>query len=91
MTEKVNLTSEYSCNICNKTYLPQSSLCNRTKKFHKTNVTKNVTNYQNIQNVQIIKSLTCEICNKLFNSRSSKFSKILVFKAYLVSLKILVA
>jgi hypothetical protein len=79
MTEKVNLTLMYSCNICNKQYASQSSLCNHNKKFHNNNnqnnnnVKENVNNVkENVNNVKIVKSLTCEYCNKIFNNRPAK-------------------
>ena len=78
---------EYKCNKCNKYYKTYQTLWKHNKEFHddKTikhhinvqNVQTNVQNVQTIQsnvqsNVQINKSLTCEICNKVFNSRSTK-------------------
>jgi hypothetical protein len=73
----------YICNICNKVYSSYKSLWNHNKEFHKNN-NNHVHNVQQkvqlchptVQNVQqnvlLIKSLTCEICNKIFNSRSTK-------------------
>jgi hypothetical protein len=76
MTEKVNLTPIYSCNICNKQYASQSSLCNHNKKFHQNNninvkYVKEIVNNVN-ENVKNVKSLTCEYCNKIFNNRPAK-------------------
>ena len=76
MSEKVNLHVMYICNICNKDYSSQSSLCNHNKKFHQNN-NKNVKNVKEIvnnvnENVKIVKSLTCEYCNKIFNNRPAK-------------------
>jgi hypothetical protein len=76
MTDKVNLLMKYSCNICNKEYASQSSLCNHNKKFHQNKIT-NVKNVKEIvknvnENVKIVKSLTCEYCNKIFNNRPAK-------------------
>ena len=69
----------YNCNICNKVYSSYKSLWNHNKEFHKIN-NKKVQKVQNVQqqvqNVQqhvlLKKSLTCEICNRTFNSRSTK-------------------
>lgn len=73
MTEKVNFISNYICNICNKEYSSQSSLCNHNKKFHQKKCNKIANVQSNVQsNNKVIKSLTCEFCNKLFNSRSTK-------------------
>ena len=41
MIKKMNLTQMYTCNICNKEYSSQSSLCNHNKKFHKQTVSNN--------------------------------------------------
>jgi len=70
MSEKVNIIKKYRCNICNKDYSSNSSLCNHNKKFHNKNVEVNVKNVK--ENVENNKSLKCDFCNKLFNSRSAK-------------------
>ena len=85
MTEKVNLNQMYTCNICNKHYASQSSLCNHNKKFHQNNLLNN-TDKQNIvtessgflckSNGKIINSngtLNCKYCNKLFKSKQNKY------------------
>jgi hypothetical protein len=76
MSEKVNTNKTYRCNICNKDYSSNSSLCNHNKKFHTKNVENveiNVENVEiNVENVENNKSLKCDFCNKLFNSRSAK-------------------
>jgi hypothetical protein len=79
MTEKVNLTLIHSCNICNKQYASQSSLCNHNKKFHQNNVNTNVNNVNtnvntNVNNVNnnINKIISCDKCNKIFTSRQAK-------------------
>ena len=85
MTEKVNLTLMYSCNICNKDYASQSSLCNHNKKFHRNNLLLN-NNKQNIvaeSNGFLCKSngkiqdsngsLNCKYCNKIFKSKQNKY------------------
>ena len=67
---------EYKCYKCNKYYKTYQTLWKHNKEFHddKNTTVQNVQlNVQNVQsNVQLNKSLTCEICNKVFNSRSSK-------------------
>jgi len=81
MTEKVNFISDYICNICNKEYSSQSSLCNHNKKFHKNNdkyCQPIVNSCQPIVNsCQPIVNLCqpkirCENCNREFNTRQSK-------------------
>ena len=82
-----NLMDNHKCNICNKIYSSYKSLWNHNKEFHKVNninvqcVQQTVQNVQQpVQNVQshiqqnnkVIKSLTCELCNKIFNNRPAK-------------------
>ncbi len=64
-----NNLDNHICNICNKIYSSYKSLWNHNKEFH-----KNKNNEFNIvnTNVKIIKSLTCELCNKIFNNRPAK-------------------
>ncbi len=76
----------YCCKICNKNYSSYKSLWNHTKQFHTTNVKnvkQNVKNVkQNVKNVKqdnnkdsqenTKKSLICENCNKIFNTRPAK-------------------
>jgi len=60
----------FRCNICNKNYSIQSSLCNHNKKFHSSSVSSNVSNVSsNVSNSNINK---CKFCSKYFNHRSSK-------------------
>ena len=86
MSEKVNDVSDYRCNICNKDYASQSSLCNHNKKFHNINVVKRGDNIvkcgDNVvkrgDNVvkcsdNVVKIYICSICNKNFNDRSNKW------------------
>lgn len=71
---------QYICKLCNKRYSSASSLCNHNKKFHSKNVNQsqllstncqpNVNQYQ--PKININKSLTCDICNKQFNTRQAK-------------------
>jgi len=74
MDEKVNNTNKYSCKLCKKYHSSQSSLCNHNKKFHNNENFKNVKNVkENVkENVKNVKSLTCELCNKIFNNRPAK-------------------
>jgi hypothetical protein len=84
MTDKVNLLLKYTCNICNKEYASQSSLCNHNKKFHQNNnINNNIVNtdVNNVNtNVNIVntnvnnvnKIILCNKCNKIFTSRQAK-------------------
>jgi hypothetical protein len=85
MSEKVNNHLMISCNICNKYYASQSSLCNHNKKFHQNNINNNK-NKQNIvtesngllskSNGKITDSngtLNCKYCNKIFKSKQNKY------------------
>ncbi len=82
MTDKVNLHVMYSCNICNKDYASQSSLCNHNKKFHQNN-NKNNTDTVAVSNGFLCKSngkivnsngtLNCKYCNKIFKSKQNKY------------------
>jgi len=75
-----NNMDNHICNICNKIYSSYKSLWNHNKDFHKNNVNNvnnNVNdvkeNVKNVkENVKIVKSLTCELCNKIFNNRPAK-------------------
>ena len=66
------------CNICNKEYASYSSRSNHIKKFHKSNVTKNVSNVtisevivtENVSNVTTFK---CKKCNENYNSRQTRW------------------
>jgi hypothetical protein len=86
MIKKVNLTQMYRCNICDKGYSSQSSLCNHNKKFHKTIVTKIVPSgtkminndtkksLNDTKNTLIdIKKIECKFCYKTFNFRQNKY------------------
>jgi hypothetical protein len=68
---------DFQCKVCNKAYSSYKSLWNHNKKFHSNNVEKPVEIVE--KPVEIVekpveknKSLICESCNKLFNSRSAK-------------------
>jgi len=63
MENKSSIHTECFCNICNKFYVSQNSLCNHNNKFH----TCNVIDVRNNKNI-----LQCEYCNKIFSSRSTK-------------------
>ena len=68
-----NLNRLYRCNLCNKDYSSYKSLWNHNSKFH-NDTNENVKNdVNNVKiDVKIVKSLTCDICNKVFNSRGAK-------------------
>jgi len=79
------MSIDYSCKICNKYYKSYQTLWKHNKTFHINNVKKVKENVkkvkENVNNVEetikeannnIIKSLTCELCNKQFNSRPAK-------------------
>jgi hypothetical protein len=76
--KKSLIPTEFLCNICNKFYASQSSLCHHNKKFHTSNVRDNVRDVRanvedvraNVENNKNI--LQCEYCNKIFSSRSTK-------------------
>ena len=84
MTEKVDIhlkkDRSYVCEICNTNYSSYKSLWNHNNKFHNIksgqclinveNVEQNVENVE--QNVENNKSLICDLCNRIFNSRSAK-------------------
>jgi len=85
MTEKVNLTLMYSCNICNKQYASQSSLCNHNKKFHQNNLLNNKkvlissekvpNNSEKVQNnSDNIKKYNCKYCNNLYFNIKTRWS-----------------
>jgi len=84
---------EYRCNVCNKDYSTYNTLWVHNKKFHNNNVlnVKNgVFNVKiNVKNVKINKSLTCDICNTVFNSRGAKSIHKKNVKIILLKLKIL--
>ena len=67
---------DFYCNDCNKKYKTYKTLWEHTKKFHKENVQLCSTNVQlcstNVQLCSTNKSLICNLCNKIFNSRSTK-------------------
>lgn len=68
-----NYDRSYRCNVCNKYYSSYKSLWNHNNKFHinnNTNVKMDVKNED--KNVKNVKSLTCELCNKIFNTRGAK-------------------
>jgi len=71
---------EFNCKICNKNYASYKSIWNHNKKFHNNNVSRNVANVsQNVKNVSknvsnvSNTSLKCNICDKTFNSRTTKW------------------
>ena len=73
--KKSEIPTDFFCNICNKFYASQNSLCNHKKKYHTTSNV--IPNPQNVipleaQNIIIKNSLSCEYCNKVFATRQSK-------------------
>jgi len=66
---------EYNCKICNKNYVSYKSLWNNNKKFHKKDVTTNVTDVtKNVtKNVTKCNKFVCNNCNKILNNRQSKW------------------
>ena len=77
MDKKVNCNSEFRCNICNKNYASNSSLCNHNKKFHKNDVVQkgsSVVLHEVVCGTSLINNKSqCKYCNKLFNDRSNKY------------------
>jgi hypothetical protein len=74
--DKVN--SKFHCNICDKYYKSQSSLCNHNKKFHPKNPQKNtiITQKstflpQNNTNIHNINKLICSYCSKKYSRTDS--------------------
>ena len=82
--KKSSIPTNYLCNICNKFYASQSSLCHHNKKFHKIETNTNVPiNSENIlissENIpktsdNIIKYYNCRKCNKLFHNIKTRWS-----------------
>jgi hypothetical protein len=79
----------YNCTTCNKIYKTQSGLWKHNNKNHNKTISKNIETievsctaietYKYIQDNNIIQKTTndknmCDICNKLFNSRQSKWA-----------------
>jgi hypothetical protein len=71
---------EFNCKICNKNYASYKSIWNHNKKYHNNNVSKIVSNVsENVKNVPKSvsnvsnTSLKCNICDKTFNSRTTKW------------------
>ena len=62
----------FRCNICNKNYSSQSSLCNHNKKFHNNIVSPVFSNVSTIVSNVSNSNNKCKFCLKIFNHRSSK-------------------
>ena len=58
----------HRCNICNKYYSSQSSLCNHIKKYHNPNLKKGNTTVTNSNNI-----FKCQKCSLTFNNRQTKW------------------
>ena len=65
--KKSQLQTDYLCNICNKFYASQSSLCHHNKKFHNNNILKSSDNILKSSD-NILKSYNCRKCNKTFKN-----------------------
>ena len=70
-------STDYKCKFCNKFYKSYQTLWKHNKKFHIINNVINVNNVNNCLEIdnkckENVKSLTCEFCNKLFNTRGAK-------------------
>jgi len=83
--KKVNNQTEIRCNICNKHYASQSSLCNHSKKFHNNNNLKSSDNIlknsiNNVKSSDIIpknsddKMYNCRKCSKIFYNVKTRWS-----------------
>ena len=86
MNEKSENIKIYRCNICNKIYVSNSSLCNHNSKFHKNNIvikkSKDVINLpkkvinssKDVLSLAIQKDiLKCTICSKTFQNKSNRY------------------
>ena len=70
MSENNESIKIYRCNICNKNYSSQSSLCNHTKKFH-TNIINTFSNLPQkssiLPQIPYENNLICIYCNKHYS------------------------
>jgi hypothetical protein len=79
MGEKSEFIKSFKCNVCEKNYSSQSSLCNHNKKFHKTNITENNGNITKTNgnitetNGNIKNKLVCKYCNKIFKHIQNRY------------------
>ena len=81
MNEKMNIIKKFSCNICNKLYSSQSSLCNHNKKFHNNNILKKSDNIlkksdniqENLDNTSK-KIYSCRKCDKVYYNIKTRWS-----------------
>jgi hypothetical protein len=84
MNENNESIKLFRCNICNKNYSSQSSLCNHNKKFHNKNVkdiVKDVKdnvkdNVKDVKDNVKDKKYICNTCKKEFSCRQSKYEHI---------------
>ena len=60
--KNINKNIDFPCNLCNKYYASQSSLCNHNNKFHKDNIIYCEP-----------KQYNCSYCNKIFKMRQYKW------------------
>ena len=77
MNLKVNDTSLFSCNICNKNYSSKSSLCNHNKKFHSNIVIQSNPNVSQCIPIVIpnnqVKASICKFCGNTYSNRQNKW------------------
>jgi hypothetical protein len=78
MSENNDSIKLFRCNICNKNYSSQSSICNHNKKFHTNNIqhNNNITQHNNNitqHNNNINESdYMCKYCSKIYKHQQSK-------------------
>lgn len=74
------ICKEYNCIHCNKKYASYKSYWNHNKNFHtmkynidaSNNTSKTNVNVKNVKDLKEYKSLICDYCNKIFNTRAAK-------------------
>ena len=88
--KKSTIPTEFFCNICNKFYASQSSLCHHNKKFH--TCTRGTTGVvigvvEGVVKGSLKKTYNCDYCNKIFNDKSNKYKhhKICKFKNNIIN------
>ncbi len=69
----MDIKVDFACKVCNKKYASYKSWWNHNNKFHISKLKNVELNVENVElNFKKNKSLTCELCNKIFNLRSTK-------------------
>ena len=79
MSEKVNQYMMISCNICNKYYASQSSLCNHNKKFHQKNINNNEklpisSNKLPISSNIVLNNYKCRYCDNIYEKVKTRWA-----------------